>query len=117
MKSTKTSSMKAGITVMLALIFTINSMAQTVTGYVKDAATSTPLSNASVAIKGQRGGARTNADRRLRLPAEKLPIYIVISIVGYDPSTVHLDSLPQLDLQLTLARQFKELGKATVKNK
>jgi len=113
----KTSIMTAGITTILALIFTFNSMAQTVTGYVRDAATSTPLPNASVSIKGQHGGTRTNADGRFRLPAEKFPIDIVVSIVGYDPGSIHLDSLPGLDIQLTLTRKFKELGKATVKNK
>ena len=105
------------ITAALALIFSISGRAQTVTGYVRDAATKTPLSNASVAIKGQRGGARTNADGRFRLPAEKFPIDITITSVGYDQGIIHLDSLPASDLQLTLNRQFKELGKATVKNK
>ncbi|HVW60033.1 MAG TPA: carboxypeptidase-like regulatory domain-containing protein, partial [Puia sp.] len=90
------------ITAVLALLFTINGLAQTVTGYVRDAATKTPLSNASVAIKGHRGGARTNADGRFRLPAESFPIDITITIVGYDQATLHLDSLPASDVQLLL---------------
>lgn len=102
---------------MLVVALTINVMAQTVTGYVKDAANGTPLSNASVAIKGQHGGARTNSEGRFRIPADKFPIDIVVSNVGYDPTTIHLDSFPRLDMQVTLNRQFKELGKATVKNK
>src|SRR5882757_4633082 len=108
---------KCGIVMMLAMAFTINTMAQTVTGYVKDASANTPLSNASIAIKGQRGGARTNADGRFRIPAEKFPLDIVVSIVGYDPATLHLDSLPQLDVQINLNRQFKQLGAHTVKLK
>src|ERR1700739_384541 len=85
---------------MLVVTLTINAMAQTVTGYVKDAATGTPLSNASVAIKGQHGGARSNSDGRFRIPADKFPIDIVVSNVGYDPTTIHLDSFPKLDIQI-----------------
>jgi len=110
-------SIRTTITAVLVVAFTINSLAQTVTGYVKDAATGTPLSNASVAIKGQHGGARTNSEGRFRIPTDKFPIDIVVSNVGYDPATIHLDSFPRLDIQITLKRQFKELGKATVRNR
>ncbi|HVV04963.1 MAG TPA: carboxypeptidase-like regulatory domain-containing protein, partial [Puia sp.] len=110
-------SIRTTITAILVVAFTTNSMAQTVTGYVKDAASGTPLSNASVAIKGQHGGARTNSEGRFRIPADKFPVDIVVSNVGYDPTTIHLDSFPRLDMQIRLNRQFKELGKATVRNK
>ncbi|HEX9511777.1 MAG TPA: DUF5686 family protein [Puia sp.] len=109
---------RAYITAILVMAGFFSSMAQTtVTGYVKDSATQTPLSNASIAIKGQRGGARTNADGRFRIPVEKQPLNIIISIVGYNPFTLHLDSLPEQDLAINLSRNFKDLGHVTVRNK
>src|SRR5258708_1345499 len=109
---------RAYITAILVMAGFFSSMAQTtVTGYVKDSATQTPLSNASIAIKGQRGGARTNADGRFRIPVEKQPLNIIISIVGYNPFTLHLDSLPEQDLSINLSRNFKTLGHVTVRKK
>jgi len=43
----------------------------------KDAATNAPLSNASVSHQRQRGGARTNAEGRFRIPADKTPLDLV----------------------------------------
>jgi len=109
---------RAYITAILVMTGFLSGMAQTiVTGYVKDSATQVPLSNASVSIKGQRGGARTNADGRFRIPADKAPLNIVVTIVGYNSYTLHLDSLPQHDLTLNLSRNFKDLGHVTVRNK
>ena len=93
-------------------------MSQTiVTGYVKDASTNTPLNNASISIRGTKGGARTNTDGRFRIPAEKFPLDITVTSVGYDPYTMHLETAPTQDLQILVNRQFKSLEKATVKNK
>src|SRR5882757_4794823 len=109
---------RAYITAILVMTGFFSGMAQTiVTGYVKDSATQAPLSNASVSIKGQRGGARTNSDGRFRIPADKTPLNIVVSIVGYNSYTLHLDSLPHGDLTLNLSRNFKDLGHVTVRNK
>ncbi len=106
------------ITAILVMTGVVSGMAQTIiTGYVKDSATQAPLSNASVSIKGQRGGARTNSDGRFRIPVDKAPLNIVVSIVGYNSHTLHLDDLPSLDLTITLSRDFKDLGHVTVRNK
>jgi hypothetical protein len=106
------------ITAILVMTGVVSGMAQTIiTGYVKDSATQASLSNASISIKGQRGGARTNADGRFRIPADKAPLSIVVSIVGYNSYTLHLDSLPQQDLAINLSRNFKDLGHVTVRNK
>ncbi len=111
-------SIRVFVTAAFITAFVLNSMAQTtISGLVKDASTNTPLSNASVSIKGQHGGARTNAEGRFRIPADKFPLDIVVSNVGYDPATMHLDSVPGEDLVIPLSRQFKELGRVTVKNK
>src|SRR5258708_40208283 len=109
---------RAYITAILVMAGFFSSMAQTtVTGYVKDSATQTPLSNASIAIKGQRGGARTNADGRFRITVEKQPLNIIIFIVGYNPFTLHLHSLPKQELAINLSLQFHELGHVTVPDK
>ncbi|HWK07258.1 MAG TPA: DUF5686 family protein [Puia sp.] len=109
---------RAYITAILVMAGFFSGMAQTiVTGYVRDSATQTPLSNASVALKGQRGGARTNSDGRFRIPVDKSPLNITVSIVGYNNFTLHLDSLPQQDLTINLSRNFKDLGHVTVRNK
>src|SRR5258708_20616641 len=98
---------RAYITAILVMAGFFSSMAQTtVTGYVKDSATQTPLSNASIAIKGQRGGARTKAAGRFRKPGEKQPQNIIISILGYNPFTLHLLPLPQPHLTLNHYRNF-----------
>src|SRR5581483_11448884 len=92
---------KTLILLLLILANLANTQAQTsITGYVKDAATNAPLSNVSITIKGQRGGSRTNSDGQFSIPANKVPLDILVSIVGYNPSTLHLDSLPQQGLQI-----------------
>ena len=109
---------RATITAILVMAGFFSSMAQTViTGYVKDSATQAPLSNASVAIKGQKGGSRTNTDGRFRIPVDKTPVNLIVTIVGYNSFTLHLDSLPQNDLTIILTRNFKSLEHVTVKNK
>ena len=109
---------RAYITAILVMTGFLSGMAQTViTGYVKDSATQVPLSNASVSIKGQKGGARTNSDGRFRIPVDNAPLNIVVSIVGYNSYTLHLDSVPHLLLTINLSRNFKDLGHVTVRNK
>src|SRR5882757_10307521 len=109
---------RAYITAILVMTGFFSGMAQTiVTGYVKDSATQAPLSNASVSIKGQRGGARTNTDGRFRIPVDKTPVNITVTIVGYNSFTLHLDELPSQDLTIHLTRNFKSLEHVTVKNK
>ncbi|HTI07119.1 MAG TPA: DUF5686 family protein [Puia sp.] len=109
---------RAYITAILVMAGFFSSMAQTViTGYVKDSATQAPLSNASVAIKGQKGGSRTNADGRFRIPVDKTPVNLTVTIVGYNSFTLHLDEFPSQDLTLNLTRNFKSLEHVTVKNK
>src|SRR5260370_39839308 len=108
---------RAYITAILVMAGFFSSMAQTtVTGYVKDSATQTPLSNASIAIKGQRGGARTNADGRFRIPLEKQPLNIIIFIVGYNPFTLPLDSPPEQEPAINHSRKLNELGHRTGRN-
>lgn len=111
-------SIRALSTAVLVIAFVFNGMAQAVlSGSVKDASSGTPLSNASISVKGQHGGARTNADGKFRIPVDKSPLNLVVTNVGYDPITLHLDSVPQEEITVSLTRQFKELSRVTVKNK
>src|ERR1700743_1863430 len=66
-------------------------------GIVKDSATQTPLTNASIAIKGLRGGARSNGEGRFRIPTTQHAIDVSVSNVGYVTRTLHLDAVPDGD--------------------
>src|ERR1700754_3139402 len=86
-------------------------------GLVKDSAAQTPLNNASITIKGLRGGARSNSDGRFRMTTSQRAIDVVISSVGYNTLSLHLDSIPSQEIVFSLSRKFKELTGALVKNK
>lgn len=112
-------SYKAWTLFILAMAVAWQSRAQDVTlhGIVKDSATQTPLNNASITIKGLRGGARTKDDGRFRITTGQRAIDVVISNVGYISTTIHLDSIPSYEVVFSLQRKFKELDRAEVKNK
>jgi hypothetical protein len=95
------------------------SQAQDVTlrGLVRDSAAQTPLNNASITIKGLRGGARSNQDGRFRITTSQRAIDVVVSSVGYNTLTLHLDSIPGREVVFSLGRRAKELASALVKNK
>ncbi|GGA96978.1 DUF5686 family protein [Puia dinghuensis] len=95
------------------------SRAQDITlhGIVKDSATQAPIGNASIAINGLRGGARSNSEGRFRIPATQHAVTITVTSVGYNAQTVHLDSVPGYEITFTLSRQYKQLQKALVLNK
>jgi len=82
-----------------------------------DSATKTPLVNASVSVKGQSGGARTNSEGRFSIPAGKQTADLVVTIVGYTSFTLHLDSIPSDPVIIGLGRKFSQLVVHTVKNK
>jgi hypothetical protein len=86
-------------------------------GSVKDSASQTPLNNASITIKGLRGGARSNSDGRFRINSSQHAIDVVVSSVGYNTLSLHLDSIPSQEIVFSLSRKFKELTGALVKNK
>ena len=48
-------------------------------GWVRDSATRVSISNASIAIKGLHGGARTNAQGKFRIPTGGHAVDLVIS--------------------------------------
>ncbi|HEY4289752.1 MAG TPA: DUF5686 family protein [Puia sp.] len=86
-------------------------------GSVKDSAAQTALNNASITIKGLRGGARSNSDGHFRINTSQRAIDVVISSVGYNTLSLHLDSIPSEEIVFSLSRKFKELTGALVKNK
>jgi hypothetical protein len=104
---------------LIATAAGFSSQAQNVVlhGLVKDSATKAPLTNASVSIKGLRGGARTTAEGRFKIPTDQHAVDVTVTIVGYNPKTIHLDSVPAEEVVFVLERKFKELGSALVKNK
>ncbi|MBS1604960.1 MAG: carboxypeptidase-like regulatory domain-containing protein, partial [Bacteroidetes bacterium] len=86
-------------------------------GVVNDSASQTPIHNASITIKGLRGGARSNSEGHFRMTTAQRAIDVVVSSVGYNPVVLHLDSIPSAEVVFTLSRKFKELEGALVKNK
>ena len=86
-------------------------------GWVRDSASRTSISNASIAVKGLHGGARTNAEGRFRIPTGQHAVDLVISSVGYNTLTLHLDSVPRQEVVIGLTHQFRELRNVTVVNK
>src|SRR5258708_28270816 len=86
-------------------------------GSVRDSAAQTPLNNASITIKGLKGGARSNTDGHFRINTGQRAIDVVISSVGYNTLSLHLDSIPSEEIVFSLSRKFKELTGALVKNK
>ena len=96
-----------------------DSYAQDVTfrGAVRDSATKTPITNASIAIKGLRGGARSNSEGRFRIPTTQHAVVVTVTSVGYNSVTLHLDSVPDHEVLFTLSRSAQQLQKALVVNK
>ncbi|MDP4150037.1 MAG: DUF5686 family protein [Bacteroidota bacterium] len=88
----------------------------TIRGVVRDAASKAPLAGASVSLKHQPGGTRSQADGSFSIPSEKPAADLVVSIVGYATSTLHLDSISPEPVVIELSRKFKELAGVTVKN-
>jgi Family of unknown function (DUF5686)/CarboxypepD_reg-like domain len=86
-------------------------------GLIKDSTTHAPLSNASIAIKGLHGGVRTNAEGRFHLTTPQHALDITVTNVGYNPFSLHLDSVPAWELVISLSRNFNQLSAATVRNK
>jgi hypothetical protein len=85
-------------------------------GIIRDAASKAPLAGASVSLKHQPGGTRSNTDGRFSIPSEKPAADLVVTIVGYNTYTLHLDSIPSEPIVIELTRKFKELAGVTVKN-
>jgi Family of unknown function (DUF5686)/CarboxypepD_reg-like domain len=113
-------SIKAWSLFLLAMAIHFCSLSQTQTsirGVVRDAVTKALLSNASISLKHQPGGTRTNTDGRFSIPSDKPAADLVVSIVGYNSYSIHLDSIPADPLVIELTQRFKELTHVTVKNK
>ena len=117
---TKTGSRtKAWTLFIMIMAVSWHSQAQNVVlrGFVKDSAAQTPLNNASITIKGLRGGARSNTEGRFRINSSQRAVDVTVSSVGYNTLSLHLDSIPSEEVVFSLSRKFKELTGALVKNK
>ena len=89
----------------------------TLRGLVRDSVTGTALSNASISVKGLRGGARSNGEGRFHIPVTQHSVAVTVTMVGYNSETVHLDSVPDHEVVFSLTRQVHVLQSALVKNK
>lgn len=107
------------LSAILLLAVSLTGTAQTgiLSGLVRDSVSQAPLTNASISIRGQRGGARTNAQGRFRIPVDKAAVTVVVSMVGYKTITLHADSTAHQELIINLSPSYSELGNVTVRNK
>ncbi|HVS96636.1 MAG TPA: DUF5686 family protein, partial [Puia sp.] len=86
-------------------------------GQVRDSASKTALANASISVKGLKGGARSNNEGRFHIPVTQGRVTVVVSMVGYMTETLRLDSVPDYEVVIPLQHQVRELQKAVVRNK
>ena len=87
-----------------------------VSGTVKDSASSMPLQNVSVYVKGARG-TRTDSAGNYSLTLRKAAAYIEFSNVGYKTLRRPLSSSASQTVSISLQASFNELGAVTVVNK
>src|SRR3984885_6614456 len=112
-------SIKAWILFVWAIAGSLCGMSQTaiVKGVVRDPLTKAPLPNASISIKGQEGGTRTNAAGRFSIPTDKTEADLLVTIVGYNSYRFHLDSIPAEPILIQLTQRYKELSRGTIRSK
>src|ERR1700744_4215396 len=112
-------SSKAWILLFLIMAMAWRGEAQEVTfhGLVRDSATRAAITNASISVKGLRGGARSNGEGRFRIPITQHAVTVTVTSVGYASLTLHLDSVPAGEFFFSLPRQSQQLQSALVKNK
>ncbi|MBE7170734.1 MAG: carboxypeptidase-like regulatory domain-containing protein [Williamsia sp.] len=103
---------------LFALSSFIPAQAQTVeiSGTVKDSATSAPLQNVSVYIKGSRG-TRTDSAGNYTLTLRKAASYVEFSNVGYKTLRRSLNGNGSQTINVSLQASFNELSTVTVTNK
>jgi hypothetical protein len=102
---------------IIATAWTSSAQGVILRGVIVDSIAQSPISNASISIKGLRGGARSDAEGRFRIPTNQRELTIVVSSVGYNTETLQLDSIPDNELLFTLSRKAQQLKAALVKNK
>src|ERR1700755_457035 len=112
-------SFKAWLLLFLIMAMAWRGLAQDFTfhGLVRDSATKATISNASISVKGLRGGARSNSEGRFRIPVTQHAITVTVTSVGYNSLTLHLDSVPSYEVVFTLSHSTQQLQSALVKNK
>ncbi len=76
--------------------------AQTLTGVIIDASTQEPLPGANIRIQGTSIGTLSNDKGEFQLPLgqQKLPLYVVVSYIGYDSAKVLVQALKPLRIPL-----------------
>ncbi len=90
----------------------------TISGTLKDAATSEPLIGASVVVKGTSNGAVTDTDGKYQLKVADGNGTLVFSFVGYEPQELSINNRTVIDLSLSEGKALQEVvvvGYGTVK--
>ncbi|MGB1121446.1 MAG: carboxypeptidase-like regulatory domain-containing protein, partial [Saprospiraceae bacterium] len=105
------------IVIGLLLLFPFFINAQTITGFVKDAATNEPLVGVNVVIDGTTNGTATDERGFYRIKVENFPIVLSFSYIGYGTRKVSVSTLSQESINIKLVTVASNLPEAVVSAK
>ena len=105
------------IVIGLLLFFPFFINAQTITGFVKDAATNEPLVGVNVVIDGTTNGTVTDERGFYRIKVESFPIVLSFSYIGYGTRKVTVSTLSQESINIKLVTVASNLPEAVVSAK
>lgn len=92
-------------TIILCLCFSVVVAQQsTITGVISDNETSEGIPGANIVIKGKLTGTVADANGRFELTTNiKLPLTLVVTVVGYEKKELNVTSTSSLDIKMTPA--------------
>lgn len=100
---------KTFLVLFVMLIAFQNAFAQRqLTGSVKDATTNLPLTGANIMIQGTKNGVTTSADGKFSILLTKDAKNIIVSYVGFEPKTLSVSGLNQIDVLLNSSNELEE---------
>lgn len=100
----------AGATMPQAASATVHSVQQkeSISGVITDAATGEAIIGASILVKGTNTGAVTDIDGKFFIPADKLPVTLVVSYVGFQKKEIRVTSSSPIHVNLQEDSQMME---------
>lgn len=102
------------IALLVLCLLSVNVDAQTITGFIKDAATNEPLVGVNIAIDGTREGTVTDENGFYRLSVGKIPVVLTFSYIGYNTRKVSVTSVGQKSINVQLEAVASNLPEAIV---
>ncbi|HOX76571.1 MAG TPA: carboxypeptidase-like regulatory domain-containing protein [Bacteroidales bacterium] len=79
--------------ILLSLIFfSLHAQKHPISGVVLDSETYSPLINANISLTGSRTGCTSGLDGAFTIQVDTLPVYMIISYLGYETQHIWIDS-------------------------